>query len=61
VIGWITGNVRFVDQGTVATTGVDPMVVGGRYELGALLGTGASAVGRRAAGPISGPTFAAEV
>jgi hypothetical protein len=45
VIGCITGNVRFVDQGTVATTGADPMVVGGRYELGALLGTGASAVG----------------
>jgi serine/threonine protein kinase len=61
VIGWITGNVRFVDQGTVATTGADPMVVGGRYELGALLGTGASAVVRRASDRISGQTFAVKL
>jgi hypothetical protein len=61
VIGSITGNVRFVDQGTVATTGADPMVVGGRYELGALLGTGASAVVRRASDRISGQTFAVKL
>ena len=61
MIGWITGNVRFVDQGTVATTGADPMVVGGRYELGALLGTGASAVVRRASDRISGRTFAVKL
>ena len=50
-----------MDQGTVATTGADPMVVGGRYELGALLGTGASAVVRRASDRISGRTFAVKL
>ena len=43
------------------TAGADPAVVGGRYELGALLGTGASAVVRRASDRVSGRTFAVKL
>ena len=42
------GNAPTVDERSIAIAGADPAVVGGRYELGALLGTGASAVVRRA-------------
>ena len=61
MIDWITGNARAVDERTVATAGADPAVVGGRYELGALLGTGASAVVRRAQDRVSGRTFAVKL
>jgi eukaryotic-like serine/threonine-protein kinase len=61
VIDWITGNARTVDERTVATAGADPAVVGGRYELGALLGTGASAVVRRGLDRVSGRTFAVKL
>ena len=61
MIDWITGNAPTVDERTVATAGADPAVVGGRYELGALLGTGASAVVRRASDRVSGRTFAVKL
>ena len=61
MIDWITGNARTVDERTVATAGADPAVVGGRYELGALLGTGASAVVRRGLDRVSGRTFAVKL
>jgi eukaryotic-like serine/threonine-protein kinase len=61
VIDWITGNAPTVDERTVATAGADPAVVGGRYELGALLGTGASAVVRRGLDRVSGRTFAVKL
>ena len=57
----ITGNAPGVDERSVATVGADPMVVGGRYELGALLGTGASAVVRRASDRVTGRTFAVKL
>ena len=61
MIDWITGNAPTVDERTVVTAGADPAVVGGRYELGALLGTGASAVVRRARDRVSGRTFAVKL
>jgi hypothetical protein len=61
VIDWITGNAPTVDERTVATAGADPALVGGRYELGALLGTGASAVVRRGLDRVSGRTFAVKL
>ena len=61
MIDWITGNAPTVDERTVATAGADPAVVGGRYELGALLGTGASAVVRRGLDRVSGRTFAVKL
>jgi hypothetical protein len=61
VIGRITGNAPGVNERSVATVGVDPAVVGGRYELGALLGTGASAVVRRASDRVTGRTFAVKL
>ena len=61
MIDWITGNAPKVDERTVATAGADPALVGGRYELGALLGTGASAVVRRALDRVSGRTFAVKL
>ncbi len=61
MIDWITGNAPTVDERTVATAGADPAVVGGRYELGALLGTGASAVVRRGRDRVSGRTFAVKL
>jgi len=61
VIDRITGNARSVDERSVATTGADPVVVGGRYELGALLGTGASAVVRRASDRVTGRMFAVKL
>jgi hypothetical protein len=61
VIDRITGNARSVDERSVATVGADPTVVGGRYELGALLGTGASAVVRRASDRITGRAFAVKL
>jgi hypothetical protein len=50
-----------VDERSVATVGADPAVVGGRYELGALLGTGASAVVRRASDRVTGRSFAVKL
>ena len=61
MIDWITGNAPTVDERTVVTAGADPAVVGGRYELGALLGTGASAVVRRGLDRASGRTFAVKL
>ena len=61
MIDRITGNARSVDERSVATAGADPVVVGGRYELGALLGTGASAVVRRASDRVTGHTFAVKL
>jgi hypothetical protein len=61
VIAWITGKPRPVHE-DVATPGADgPAVLGGRYELGALLGTGASAVVHRASDRISGRSFAVKL
>lgn len=57
----ITGNAPGVDERSVATVGADPTVVGGRYELGSLLGTGASAVVRRASDRVTGRTFAVKL
>ena len=56
---WITGKTRPV-QANVATLG-DPAVLGGRYELGALLGTGSSAVVRHAKDVASGRSFAVKL
>ena len=61
MIDWITGNAPTVDERTAATAGADPAVVGGRYELGALLGTGASAEVRRGLDRVSGRTFAVKL
>ena len=55
------GNAPTVDERSVATAGADPAVVGGRYELGALLGTGASAVVRRASDRVTGRAFAVKL
>jgi eukaryotic-like serine/threonine-protein kinase len=61
VIAWITGKAGSVNGQNVVTPGVDLAVLGGRYELGALLGTGASAVVRRASDRLSGRTFAVKL
>ena len=61
MIDRITGNARSVDERSVAIAGADPAVVGGRYELGALLGTGASAVVRRASDRVTGRAFAVKL
>ncbi len=61
MIDWITGKAPTVDERTIATAGADPAVIGGRYELGALLGTGASAVVRRGRDRVSGRTFAVKL
>ena len=62
VIVRITGNAPPVSElGTMTVVGDEPAVVGGRYELGALLGTGASAVVRRASDRVSGRTFAVKL
>ncbi len=53
-----SGNAVIVDGQDVAT---HPAVLGGRYELGALLGSGASAVVRRALDRVSGRTFAVKL
>ena len=58
---WITGNLGAVDERAAAVVGGEPAVLGGRYELGALLGTGASAVVRRAVDRVSGAAFAVKV
>ena len=58
---WIMGNAACVDERNVATAGADPAVVGGRYELGGLLGTGASAVVRRAVDRVTGRAFAVKL
>jgi hypothetical protein len=61
VIAWITGKPRPVHE-DVAVPGVDgPAVLGGRYELGALLGTGASSVVHRASDLVSGRSFAVKL
>ncbi|MDT7580751.1 MAG: eukaryotic-like serine/threonine-protein kinase [Pseudonocardiales bacterium] len=52
------GKARLV---TVQQATPDPGVLGGRYELGALLGSGASAVVRRASDRLSGRTFAVKL
>jgi eukaryotic-like serine/threonine-protein kinase len=57
VIVRITGNAGPVDGRQVD----EIAVLGGRYELGALLGTGASAVVRRASDRLSGRTFAVKL
>jgi hypothetical protein len=49
------------ERGAVQVVGGEPAVLGGRYELGALLGTGASAVVRRAKDRVSGAVFAVKV
>ena len=46
---------------TVQQATAHPAVLGGRYELGGLLGTGASAVVRRASDRLSGRTFAVKL
>ena len=61
MIDRIIGNAPTVDERSVAIAGADPAVVGGRYELGALLGTGASAVVRRASDRVTGRTFAVKL
>jgi eukaryotic-like serine/threonine-protein kinase len=61
VIAWITGNARSVSTQDTVTLGGDPAVLGGRYELGALLGTGASAVVRRAVDRVTGRLFAVKL
>jgi eukaryotic-like serine/threonine-protein kinase len=61
VIAWITGNARPVDEHGAVALGDAPAVLGGRYELGALLGTGASAVVRRASDRLTGRTFAVKL
>jgi hypothetical protein len=62
VIVRITGNAPCVSElGTATVVGDEPAMVGGRYELGALLGTGASAVVRRASDRVSGRMFAVKL
>jgi hypothetical protein len=61
VIAWITGNAPSVDEQNTVTLVDDPAVLGGRYELGALLGTGASAVVRRAVDRETGRPFAVKL
>jgi eukaryotic-like serine/threonine-protein kinase len=55
------GNARSVKLDTATAVSDELAVVGGRYELGALLGTGASAVVRRASDRVSGRTFAVKL
>jgi hypothetical protein len=61
VVAWITGNAPSVDLKDTVTLGDAPAVLGGRYELGALLGTGASAVVRRASDRVTGRIFAVKL
>jgi serine/threonine protein kinase len=61
VIAESGGKARGVNEQNVATPGADPAVVGGRYELGAVLGTGASAQVRRARDRVSGRAFAVKL